>query len=99
MVRFSNQVATSWLLERTIAPSAFDRHGRSTLGAGAVSRRSGETARPRASIRRGGLEKKSAQGQNRKTSRRAYVFRFSPQSSHPRLPVTNSKKLPCGDPC
>jgi len=24
-----SQVATSWLLKRTIAPSAFDRHGRS----------------------------------------------------------------------
>src|SRR6476620_685486 len=25
-----SKVATSWLLKRTIAPSAFDRHGRST---------------------------------------------------------------------
>jgi hypothetical protein len=27
-----SQVATSWLLKGTIAPSALDRHGRSTLG-------------------------------------------------------------------
>jgi hypothetical protein len=32
------------------------------LGAGAASRRSGKTARPRASVRRGGLEEKSVQG-------------------------------------
>src|SRR5258705_11073361 len=41
-----SQVATSWLLKRTIAPSAFDRYGRSTLAAGAASRRSGEMPAP-----------------------------------------------------
>src|SRR5262245_17389593 len=29
---FGSQVTTSWLLKGTIAPSAFDRHGRPPLG-------------------------------------------------------------------
>src|SRR5260370_38882525 len=50
------------------------------LGGGAASRRSEETARPRASIRRGGLEEKVRSGSDSDLTAPMSDFRFTLQS-------------------